>query len=317
MSSIPEDRIVVGIDVSKASLDAHRLGANTTERFDNTPKGRSRLLRWLQRLDAPIVGIEPSGGYERPIMRSLLDAGIDARLADPRRVRKMAEAHNAPAKTDAIDARFIARFIQQTGGAAPVRDPARDQLRDLLTTRDKLTETAHAERQRASMLDPGEARDALLQVARLCLAKAAGLLRAAHSLVRREPALTRLVRLAQTIPGIGPIVAMTWLAQMPELGQRSGKQIAKLAGLAPFIRESGEWKGRAFCRGGRPNPRRLMYLAAMAAKRSNASFKAAFDRLVANGKPRMVALVALMRRLATILNAIVRDQTPWNPKHAT
>lgn len=315
MSTIPKHRIVVGIDVSKASLDAHRLDTGQAERFANTAQGRTRLLAWLQRITAPIVGLEPSGGYERPLLRRLLDAGIDARFADPRRVRKMAEAHNAPAKTDAIDARFIARFIEQTGGTRLVRDPAREQLRDLLSTRAKLAEAARADRQRASMLDPGPARDALRDVARVCEAKAASLLRAAHALVRRQPALSQLVRLARTIPGIGPLVAMNWLAQMPELGSRSGKQIAKLAGLAPFIRESGEWKGRAFCSGGRPEPRRLMYLAAMAAKRSNPAFKAAFDRLVANGKPKMVALVAIMRRLATILNAVIRDQTPWNPSH--
>jgi transposase len=316
MSSMPQLATIVGVDVSKASLDAHQLGAPRTERFANTANGRRRLLAWLQRLEAPVVGLEPSGGYERALLRDLLAAGIEARFADPRRVRKMAEAYNAPAKTDAIDARFIARFIKETGGTAIVRDPDREQLRDLLNTRTNLIETAQAQHQRASMLDPGAARQALLQLARAGEAKAKTLLAEASALVRRKPALRNLVRLAQTIPGIGPLVAMTWLAQMPELGQCSGKKIAKLAGLAPFIRQSGEWKGRAFCAGGRPNPRRLMYLAAMAAKRSSPPFKAAFDRLVASGKPKMVALVAIMRRLATILNAVIRDQTPWQPNHA-
>jgi len=109
---------------------------------------------------------------------------------------------------------------------------------------------------------------------------------------------------------------MTMLAEMPELGSRTGKQIARLAGLAPFVRESGAWRGRAMCSGGRTVPRNLLYCAAMAARRSSPTFKAAFKHLVARGKPKMVALVALMRRLAVTLNAAFRDGSPWNPQHA-
>jgi transposase len=307
---------IAGIDVSKHALDAAVLGEAGTERFDNDAKGCKRLIAWLQRRGAGIVGLEPSGGYEKAAIRALVAAGLDVRFADARRVRLLAQAHNAGAKTDAIDAHFIARFIAETGGRQIKLDSAREVLADMVKARRDLGEAARRLAQQAEAIAHKGARRALEKQAAGLRAAAKQMEKAALAYVRGNRELTHDAQILQTAPGVGPIVAATMLTDMAELGTLTGKQAARLAGLAPFVRESGQWKGRAVCGGGRMVPRNLLYLAAMAAKRADPSFKAFFDRLVAAGKPKMVALVALMRKLLTALNAMLRDQKPWTPHAA-
>jgi transposase len=304
---------IVGCDVSKHNLDVALWGGEATARFGNDAQGFKLLIAWLRRQGAAIIGLEPSGGYERGAIKALIDAGFDVRFADARRVRLLADAHNAAAKTDAIDAAFIARFIAETGGRKIVRDPAREKLRQLMAARRALVDAATRLQLQAAMLDDASARRALDAEVRQLAHRAKALAAAALVHLRAQPALARAATLLQTAPGVGPIVAASLLADMPELGTLTGKQAARLAGLAPYVRESGKWKGRAACGGGRVGPRNLLYLAAMTAKRTNPAARAAFDRLVAAGKPKMVALVALMRKLITALNAILRDQKPWTP----
>jgi transposase len=305
---------IAGCDVSKHALDAAVLGSPRTERFDNDAKGRKRLLAWLKRHGVGIVGLEPSGGYEKAAIKSLIGAGFDVRFADARRVRLLAQAHNAGAKTDAIDAHFIARFIAETGGRQIKLDAAREALGDMVKARRDLGEAARRLAQQAEAITHKGARRALEKQAAALRAEAKAMEKAALAHVRGNDELTRDAQILQTAPGVGAIVAATMLADMAELGSLTGKQAARLAGLAPYIRESGQWKGRAACGGGRTVPRNLLYLAAMAAKRADPSLKAFFDRLVAAGKPKMVALVALMRKLLTALNAMLRDQKNWTPK---
>jgi len=304
---------IAGCDVSKQALDVGFWPRGATRRFSNDAPGLKRLIAWLGRHGVAVVGLEPSGGYEKRAIKALIAAGFDVRFADARRVRLLAEAHNAGAKTDAIDAGFIARFIAETGGRKIVRDPAREKLRDLMAARRQLIDAALRLKQQATALERGAARRGLERSAAKLVAEAKALEAAARATLNADAALGRQARLLQTAPGIGVIAAATLLADMPELGALSGKQAARLAGLAPYVRESGHWKGRAACGGGRVVPRNLLYLAAMTAKRTNPAARAAFDRLVAAGKPKMVALVALMRKLLTALNAMLRDQKPWIP----
>lgn len=304
---------IAGCDISKHSLDLALHGSATHERFDNDAQGIKRLIAWLGRCRARIVGLEPSGGYEKAVMKALLEAGFDVRFADARRVRLLAQAHNAGAKTDAIDAAFIARFIAETGGRAISRCPARETLGDMLQARRALIEAARRLSQQSETVDAAPARKALAKQAEKLYAEAKLLERAALAHVRAHAELAHLMRLLMTAPGVGPLVAATLIAEMAELGALTGKQIARLAGLAPYVRESGQWKGRAACGGGRVVPRNLLYLAAMAARRHDPGARAYFERLVAAGKPKMVALVALMRKLLTALNAMIRDQKPWTP----
>jgi len=307
---------IAGIDVSKHSLDACLLASGELVRFGNDAQGRKRLLRWLRRRGAEIVGLEPSGGYERAIVKALAGAGFDVRFADARRVRLLAQAHNAGAKTDAIDARFIARFIAETGGRKIHLDPARDVLAELMSARRNFIEAAQRLTQQAETLEHASARRAIERQVRRLMAEAKTMEAAALAHARAHTALAASLRLLMSAPGVGPIVAATLLAEMPELGALNGKQAARLAGLAPFVRESGQWKGCAAIGGGRRIPRNLLYLAAMAAKRTCAPARSLFERLVAAGKPKMVALTALMRKLITALNAMMRDQKPWTPNAA-
>src|SRR5690348_2969476 len=234
---MPQDEMVVGLDVSKGELEVRRLDEPRSHRVKNRPEGWRRLIGQLPA--GAVVGIEPSGGYERGVVRALLQAGFDVRWADPARVRALARALGAPAKTDAIDAELIARYVAHTGGR-PVRiDPDRDKLRDLLAARTAALETANRLKAQALALEKGPCREGLLRLQAPARQEAVELTRAATSLAGTCPSLAEPWRLLQTAPGVGPLVAAELLAHMPELGQVSRKPIAKLAGLAPFIRQSG------------------------------------------------------------------------------
>jgi transposase len=263
-----------------------------------------------------VVGVEPSGGYEQELVRTLLAAGFTVRWCDPARVRALARALGAPAKTDPIDARMIAHFVAATGGAPAVLDPERDELRDLLAARLAAQQGAERLEAQAATLRSAKARQALLALARQGRRQAAALGQAALEGVRSSARLAAAWRLLQTAPGVGPLVAAELLASLPELGAVSPKAIAKLTGLAPFVRQSGTWKGRAACSGGRTRPRRVLFLAAMASIRAKGGLGPRYQRLIANGKVRMVALVACMRTLIVRLNAMLRDQAHWIPHPA-
>jgi transposase len=308
---MPQEKLIVGVDVSKAQLEVHDLAQGRGRRLKNTPTGWKQLIAGLPH--GAVVGIEPSGGYESGVVRALLQAGADVRWTDPHRVRALAKAMGAPAKTDAIDAEMIALYVTHTGGRPVEIHPQQDALRELLTARSAALDTANRLKAQAAMLEPGPARLALGRIEAAARQEVLGLTRAAIDLVKEHAELTQPWRLLQTAPGIGPLAAAELLAHLPEIGRIDRKAIAKLTGLAPYVRESGAWRGRATCSGGRPRPRQLLYLAVMSALRCCPSIKARFDRLVAGGKPKMVALTACMRQLITALNAMLRDQKPWEP----
>ena len=297
------------MDVSKADLDVRDLGQAKSRRVKNRPEGWKRLIGSLPA--GAVVGVEPSGGYERGLVRALLKAGVDVRWADPSRVRALAKALGTPAKTDPIDAELIGRYIAHTGGRAVQIDPDRERLREVLAARSAAQQMAERLQAQATALDPGPGRQALERLQTAARREVVALTRAAMALIAACPTLTQPWRLLQSAPGVGPIVAAGMLADMPELGRISRKAIAKLAGLAPYIRESGVWRGKAVCSGGRTRPRSLLYMAAMAARRASPSIKAFFERLTASGKPKMVALNACMRKLLTALNAMLRTGQAW------
>ena len=306
---------IVGVDVSKAWLDVAAFGKSGCVRFANDKGGFKRLMAWLKTLGPSIVvGLEPSGGYERAIVRALIAAGLDVRFADARRVRLLAQAHNASAKTDRIDAGFIARFIAETGGRQLALDPVRDAVADRLTARRALRDAAQRLDQQAESFEDPKLQQRLFEESARLKAQAEALQEEALELLDADPHLAASAELLQSAPGVGALTAATLLAELPELGRLNGKQIARLVGLAPFTRESGQWKGRAVCQGGRTVPRCALFMAAMAAKRSKSGpFKAFFDNLVSKGKPKLVALVAIMRKLLVTLNAMLRDNKPFAP----
>lgn len=314
---MPQQTAYVAVDVSKATLEIGVYGEPRTWRAANAASGWTKLLKWLGRLDRPVVvGVEPSGGYERGVVEALLRGGIEVRWCDPARVRAMARALGAPAKTDSIDVGMIGAFLAHAGGRLARLDPERETLKATLAARQAAQEAAQRLEAQAAALPEGPAREALAAVAANARQAARDLTCQSLELVRTSARLQSTWRRLQTAPGIGPLIAAELLAHMPELGCVSSKAIAKLAGLAPFTRQSGAWTGRAFCSGGRPRPRQLLYLAVIASLRGQAGARPVYERLRSAGKPAKVALTACMRRLIVSLNAMLRNGTTWSQQPA-
>jgi transposase len=309
---MPQELAFVAVDVSKKTLEIGGPDSDRSWSVANGPEGWRELIAWLKGLDRPVVvGVEPSGGYERGLVEALLAAEIDVRWCDPARVRAMAKALGAPAKTDQIDVRMIKVFLAQTGGRPVRRDAEREGLKAALAARKAAQDAAQALEAQAEALPAGSAREALVALAAQARLTAKAQESAALDQVRQSQPLAETWRRLQTAPGIGPLVAAELIAHMPELGVVSSKAIAKLAGLAPFIRKSGQWQGRAVCSGGRPRPRQMLYLAAIASLRAKTGARPVYERLIAKGKAPKLAITACMRRLLVTLNAMVRDQTDW------
>lgn len=303
---------VVGVDVSKDWLDAHALPSGAAERFSNDHAGLDGLVAWLGSHGADVVALEATGGLESLSVAVLSAADIPVVVVNPAQVRSFAASLGKRAKTDAIDAAVIAAFALATRPEIrPLKDAETRAFAELVTRRRQIMQMMVAEgnRQRTTQAKP-----ALKSIKRILVAlerELAGLDADMDDHIRKSPLWRVREKLLTSVPGVGPTVARTLLAEMPELGSLDRRQIASLAGLAPWTRQSGTWKGKSFIGGGRSRVRPALYMAALVASRHNPALKQFRDRLVAAGKPKIVAIVATMRKLLTILNAMIRDQRPW------
>lgn len=308
--------IHVGIDVSKARLDAAVLETGEAFGVGNDAAGWRALLARLQGFEVTAVGLEASGGYERGVIASLCAAGVAVRRVNPYRLRQYGRASGILAKNDRIDARLIAGFV----AAMPCRqvrpDPAAEALAELVKARRQLCEEKVRLGNQAEQL-----RDALLRrmAARRLARLAADILlidkRLAEA-VAADPEMARRDRVIRSMPGVGPVLSHTLLALLPELGRASGRQIAALVGVAPYDHDSGSLRGRRCIWGGRGQVRLVAYMAALSAGRHNPALKAFRQRLADAGKAPKLAVVAVIRKLLTILNAMLRDGTEWTPRPA-
>lgn len=302
---------VVGIDVSKDQLDVHICGSQERFRVPRDAAGLAALIARLKVLPTVVVGLEATGGYETLVVAALCEAGLAAVVVNPAQVRAFARALGRRAKTDPIDAAVIARFVAAT--APPIRPMKDDQTRllaDLMARRRQIVAMIVSERQRIGLAPPRIRRsiERLLKALRRELDSLDGEIEA---LVMASPAWREKENLLASVPGIGPTIARTLIAELPELGTLDRRKIAALVGLAPWTRQSGQWKGKRFIGGGRAVVRTALHMGALVAARHNPTLKAFRDRPVAAGKPKLAAIVAVARKLLVILNAIVRDQTPW------
>lgn len=308
------DAIVVGIDVSKDRLDVCVWPTGERLVAPRDADGLERLIAHLGPLAPAAVAVEAAGGFETVAAASLAAAGLPVLVVNPAQVRAFAQALGKRAKTDPIDAAVIARFVAATQPAIrPLPDAATRLLADLVARRRQIIAMIVAERQRQKRLAE---RRPLESIARLLAALAKELSevdRQIDDAVRGSPAWREKEDLLASVPGVGPIIARTLLAELPELGRLDRRQIAALAGLAPWTRQSGRWRGRGFIGGGRASVRAALFMGAMTAARHNPVLKRFRDRLAAAGKPKLVAVIATARKLLTILNAIIRDQKPWQP----
>lgn len=304
--------IVVGIDVSKDRLDVAILPGDEVFFVKRDAEGLDALAARLVPLSPEAVALEATGGYETVVAATLSAAGLPVVVLNPAQVRSFGRALGQRAKTDPIDARLIARFTAMTRPEIrPLPDEATVRLADLVARRRQIIAMMTAERQRQKRFTD---RRLLKSIGRLLEALQRELSEVDTEIdtdIRSSSAWREKEELLASVPGVGPTIARTLIAEMPELGALDRRQIAALAGLAPWTRQSGQWKGRSFIGGGRAPIRAALHMGAITAARHNPALKAFRDRLLAAGKPKMVALVAVARKLLTILNAIIRNKQPW------
>lgn len=306
------ETIIAGIDVSKDCLDVAVRPGGEAFVVERNAAGLDVLIARLRELSPYLVALEATGGFETIVAAALAGAGLPLVVVNPAQVRAFAKALGQRAKTDPIDAAVIAHFAEATKPELrPLPDEATRLLADLVARRRQIVEMLAAERQREKRVTVAHLRKSIARLIKVLEKELAGLDADIDDAVRGSPAWRDKEDLLVSVPGIGPTIARTLIAELPELGQLSRKQIAALAGLAPFTRQSGQWRGRSFIAGGRTAVRTALFMGAMVAKQHNPVLKVFFDRLVRAGKPKMAALIAVARKLLTILNAILRDHRPW------
>jgi transposase len=306
------EQVYVGVDVSKDRLDVHLRPAGEAFAVARNGEGLEELNKRLGGLGASLVVVEATGGFETVVVASLAGASLPVVVANPAQIRAFGRALGKRAKSDPIDAEVIARFAEATKPEVRVLpDEQTSTLADLVARRRQIVQMIAAERQR-------EKRTRLRRVLRSIKNVVAALEKALNDVdqeiddsVRGSPVWREKQDLLASVPGIGPVTARVLLAEMPELGSLDRREVASLAGLAPWTRQSGQWKGKSFIGGGRAGVRTALFMASLTAARHNPVLKAFHQRLIAAGKPKMVALIAVARKLLTILNAILRDKRPW------
>lgn len=303
----------IGIDVSKDHLDVYARPSAQTARFDNDEGGLNALCKWLRQFAHCHVVMEPTGGYERALTRKLCEAKCVFSVVNARQIRDFAKSMGYLAKTDRIDAKLIAHFGEVANPQPRTeKDPHAELLEALLVRRRQLIDMRVQESNRRPLASP-VIKPRIDAIVAALTAQIAQIDDELDQLIKQSPAWREHENLLTSAPGVGPITARTLSSMLPELGQLSRKQIAALVGLAPFNHDSGLHKGKRHIRGGRYAVRAVLYMAVVSAIRHNPVIRVMYERLTAAGKLFKVAMVACMRRLLCILNAMVRDQKPWLP----
>lgn len=300
----------IGIDISKANLDCHAYPAGTERQFANTAKGHKALIAWLQQWQVERIAFEATATYHRALEVTLAD--WPCVKLNPERARRFAQATGTLAKTDRIDAMLLARMAATLQPPVrPAQSAEQAQLAELINARDGLVRDRTALKNREKNLTIAilkrQCKQRLEQIERHIDALDAEI----ASLIAADAKLARRHKILTSIAGVGTLTANQLIATMPELGSLDNKQAASLAGLAPVARQSGQWKGKSFIRGGRANVRKALYMPALVAARFNPDLKAKYQQLVRAGKPAKIAITAVMRKLVVIANALLKADRCW------
>ena len=307
------DKVYVGIDVSKAWLDIGVHPGQESWRIENTQKGIRKLIKRFQSMPIENIVVEATGGYEAQLVDELSLAALPVSRVNPGRVRKFAQGLNWFAKTDKIDAKVLALFGEKAQPRRVVLPSAAEKrLSALLKRRKQVLDMLTAEQNRRELAEK-DVQAYIEKVIQVLKKQLEDLEAQIQDLIEKTPELKQKLDLLQSVPGVGPVLSATLVSQVPELGKCDRKEIAALAGLAPFNHDSGKKHGKRMIHGGRPFIRNVLYMATISATRFNPVIKAMYQRLLKAGKQKKVAIVACMRKLLTILNAIIRTQTPWQP----
>ena len=305
----------IGIDISKAALDCHAHPAEIDRQFANTAKGHKALIAWAGQWAVERIAYEATGTYHRALEGAL--SRLPCVKLNPEPARRFAQAMGTLAKTDRIDARLLARMAATLEPPIrPARSLQQNLLAELVNARDGLVRDRTALKNREKNLTvtllKRQCRQRLDQIARHIQAldaEIAAVIAADEKLARRHDILS-------SIAGLGTLTANQIIATMPELGSLDNKQAASLAGLAPVTRQSGQWKGKSFIRGGRANVRQALYMPALVAARFNPDLKAKYQQLIATGKPAKIAITAVMRKMIVTANALLKADRLWTPSLA-
>ncbi len=308
--------VFVGVDVAKAELVWAVRPSDASGTVANDEAGIAHLVQDLQRLAPTLVVLDATGGHERALVAALATAGRPVVVANPRQVRDVAKSTGQLATTDRLDARILALFAERVRPEPrPLPDAAAHALTGLLARRRQLLERLTAERNRLATAVPAVRRSLTAHI-RWLERQLADVDRDLDAAVKASPVWRATEDLRRSVPGLGRVVSRTLIANRPELGHLDRKQIAALVGVAPLARDSGTRRGRRLVWGGRAPVRAVLYMGALVASRRNAVIRAVYTRLVAAGTPKKLALTACMRKLLTILNAMVRHNTPWDDRFA-
>jgi len=306
------EQIFIGIDVAKDRLDVHVRPSDEAFAVTRDDAGLAALLEKLAPLEPYLVVVEATGGFEQTVAAALVSAGMPLAVVNPRQIRDFARATGQLAKTDALDAKAIARFAEAVRPEPrPVPDAQARALGELVARRRQIIAMMTAERNRRRQLSSQRLIKSVDRLLAVLQKELGDLEQEVGEGIRGTPAWRERDELLRSVPGIGDAVARTLIADLPELGHLDRKQIAALVGLAPLNRDSGKWRGKRTTWGGRAKVRSALYMAALVASRHNPVLKAFYQRLLSFGKPKKLALTAVMRKLLTILNAMVRDNKRW------
>jgi transposase len=300
----------VGIDVGKDRIEVHIRPDAIAFGCDTDANSLGHLLTRLKPLKPKVIALEATGGYEAIIAATLSNAGLPVAIVNPRQTRQFAGALGRLAKTDRIDAGVIAQFAEMTKlEPKPPADEQLTELRALLARRAQLVEMAKAEKQRGAKAENPLTRRSCAKVLRQLQAEITRIERAIGKLIDASPVFQAKAALLKSIPGIGDVVARVFIAELPELGIVDRREIAALVGVAPINQDSGRWRGKRKIRAGRPQVRAPLYVACLSTIQCNKPLRAFYRRLVAGGKEKKLALIAVMRKLVVIANAMVKAGT--------
>jgi len=307
--------IYVGIDVAKDTFSVACCPAVLKTSLPNTPQGHRQLRQNLQKLSIARIVLEATGGYEKPIVAELLDAGLPVVVVNPRQVRDFARGLGQFAKTDSIDAEVLAKFAQLVQPAIrPQKTAQTTDLAELVHRRRQLSDLHTQESNRLSLVHHREVRKSVQKMLKMLDRQIADIDELISKHIRNNNDFRQKDRILRSTPGIGPQTSAMLLAQMPELGSLNRQEIAALAGLAPWDRASGKWLGKGHIWGGRKDVRSILYMAALSARNCNPVIRRFAQRLEQEGKAFKVVITACMRKLLIILNTMIRNQSLWTPK---
>ncbi len=301
----------MGIDIAKDWFDGAVLGEKRTRQFANTKRGITEIVKWIRTLNPKLIVVEATGGYEEALVLALFEASLPVALVSPQRVRQYARAKGQLAKTDPLDAQLLAEYGKAIQPRLFVgKSEARKKLSALVGRRNQLNEMLQAEknRLRTSSL---EVKNSLKRVLACLKAEMKEVEQEIRQVLKAHDELGEQEKLLRTAKSIGPVTAATLLADLPELGQLDRQEIAALVGVAPMNSDTGKKRGYRKTKGGRPAVRRTLYMATLTGVCHNPILKPHYEQLVKRGKEKKVAITACMRKLLTILNAMVRDQQPF------